>query len=153
VREALAGEPPQVLEAAELMTSELATNCVRHAHTDFELEVDYGSEIRVEVRDTGPGHPVRRAPEPPEPSGRGLLIVEAMADSWGVVPRASGKTVWFTLTSGADADADGAGTGARARVRRRRAARSRIAGRAAGRRRCSRSRVPELSAARPARRG
>jgi anti-sigma regulatory factor (Ser/Thr protein kinase) len=97
VRDALKGQSGEVLEAAELMVSELATNCVLHARTDFELAVQSRGEIRVEVRDTGPGQPVPQSPKPQEPSGRGLRIVEAMSSTWGVVPSRDGKTVWFTL--------------------------------------------------------
>ncbi len=97
VREHLRGHSDAVVEAVELMTSELATNCVRHARTDFELSVDAGPEIRVEVRDTGGGRPVPQSPGARDPSGRGLLIVEAMSDEWGVIDAADGKIVWFSL--------------------------------------------------------
>jgi anti-sigma regulatory factor (Ser/Thr protein kinase) len=102
VREVLRDQPPETVDAAELMTSELASNCVRHAHTDFELAVSSRGPIRVEVRDTGDGRPRLRSPTPQEPTGRGLLIVEAMSDTWGIVPSAAGKTVWFTLAQQRD---------------------------------------------------
>jgi len=97
VREALAEQPPEVVEAAEIMTSELATNCVRHAHSDFELVIECGGRVRVEVRDSGDGRPRLRSPTPRQPSGRGLRIVEDMSDAWGVIPTGEGKAVWFTL--------------------------------------------------------
>jgi hypothetical protein len=87
----------EIVDAAELMACELATNCVRHARTDFELVIHSDDQIRIEVRDTGAGRPRPRSPTPREPSGRGLRIVEAMSSAWGVVPASSGKTVWFTL--------------------------------------------------------
>ena len=90
--------PRELVEAAELMTSELATNCVRHAHSDFELTIhDSRHEIRVEVSDSGQGQPTLRSPTPQEHSGRGLLIVEELSTSWGTIPSANGKLVWFTL--------------------------------------------------------
>ncbi len=79
------------------MASELATNCVQHAGTDFELVVESQDEIRVEVRDTNRHRPMLRFPTPREPKGRGLQIVEAMSDSWGVTQSPDGKTVWFVL--------------------------------------------------------
>ena len=97
VRDVLRGQSPEVLEAAELMTSEVATNCVRHAHTDFELAIHSKGQVRIEVRDTGQGRPRLLSPASREPSGRGLLIVDALSDSWGVIPTENGKTVWFTV--------------------------------------------------------
>jgi anti-sigma regulatory factor (Ser/Thr protein kinase) len=97
VRDVLVDQPLEIVQAAELMASELATNCVRHARTDFELVIRSQGQIRIEVRDTGEGRPTPLTPAPRELSGRGLLIVEAMSDAWGVIPASSGKTVWFTL--------------------------------------------------------
>jgi anti-sigma regulatory factor (Ser/Thr protein kinase) len=98
VRDVLHDQSSDVLEAAELMVSELATNCVQHARTPFELVIlDEDRQIRVEVRDTGGGRPVVRSPTPAERTGRGLRIVEAMSDAWGIDPSSRGKTVWFTL--------------------------------------------------------
>jgi anti-sigma regulatory factor (Ser/Thr protein kinase) len=104
VRDALHGQARDILDAAELMTSELATNCVRHAQTSFELSIDDAElEIRVEVRDTGRGRPVRQSPAPTDRTGRGLMIVEAMSHTWGIEPSSAGKTVWFTLPQRAGA--------------------------------------------------
>jgi anti-sigma regulatory factor (Ser/Thr protein kinase) len=98
VRDILSDQPRETVEAAELMTSELATNSVRHARSDFELAVQRSrDEIRVEVSDHGRGQPVPRAPSPRERSGRGLQIVEGLAEDWGVTPSPDGKLVWFTL--------------------------------------------------------
>jgi anti-sigma regulatory factor (Ser/Thr protein kinase) len=97
VRDVLSDQPTEISSAAELMASELATNCVRHARTDFELTIHLQGKIRVEVRDTGRGRPELLSPTPRDPAGRGLRIVEAMSDAWGVTPIAHGKAVWFTL--------------------------------------------------------
>jgi anti-sigma regulatory factor (Ser/Thr protein kinase) len=95
---ALAAEPSGVRERAELIVSELATNAVRHARSGFSVGVEESAgAVRVEVTDAGVGEPRTRAPEPLEPSGRGLVIVGAMADDWGVTERRVGKTVWFSL--------------------------------------------------------
>jgi anti-sigma regulatory factor (Ser/Thr protein kinase) len=98
VRDALRDQSREILDAVELMASELATNCVQHAQTSFELTIDdSGREIRIEVRDTGQGRPVPRSPAPTDRTGRGLRIVEAMSGSWGIDPSSRGKTVWFTI--------------------------------------------------------
>ena len=98
VRDALSDQPPETMEAAELMTSELATNSVRHARSDFELAILISRrEIRVEVSDHGEGQPVPRSPTPREWSGRGLQIVLELSDAWGVSPTPNGKLVWFTV--------------------------------------------------------
>lgn len=97
-RAALGKQSSETLDAVELMVSELATNCIQHAHSDFEIAIEVSRpEIRIEARDTGEGRPAPRSPTPSEPTGRGLRIVEAMSDRWGVVPSAGGKTVWFTI--------------------------------------------------------
>lgn len=95
-----------VLEAVELMVSELATNCVRHANTAFELNVVLRrGEIRIEVTDLGGGTPAMRSPGPDDPTGRGLQIVNMLSETWGVEHRASaGNTVWFTLLAPATGD-------------------------------------------------
>ncbi|HEX3691582.1 MAG TPA: ATP-binding protein [Solirubrobacteraceae bacterium] len=97
--DALTGSPASMVDAVELMVSELATNCIRHERTSFHITI-LGStqEIRVEVTDSGLGTPTMRSPGPDEPSGRGLQIVDMLSDTWGVEPEdPSGKTVWFTM--------------------------------------------------------
>jgi anti-sigma regulatory factor (Ser/Thr protein kinase) len=98
VRDLLSDQPREIVEAAELMTSELATNSVRHAHSDFELAIHLSrDEIRVEVSDHGQGQPIMRSPTPREQSGRGLQIVQELSEDWGIVPSPNGKLVWFSL--------------------------------------------------------
>jgi anti-sigma regulatory factor (Ser/Thr protein kinase) len=98
VRDVLRGQSRDLLDAVELMASELATNAIHHARTAFELAIEDGQgRIRVEVRDAGQGRPVPRSPAPYEQTGRGLRIVEAMSESWGVDLGSHGKTVWFTV--------------------------------------------------------
>ena len=104
VRDLLCEEPREILEAAELMTSELATNSVRHARSDFELAIHLSrDEIRVEVSDHGEGQPIMRSPTPREQSGRGLRIVQELSEDWGITPSSNGKLVWFSLSSRAHA--------------------------------------------------
>jgi len=97
-RDALRDQASEVVDAAELMVSELATNCVQHAHTDFEVTIHTRDRVRVEVRDTDQhGRPEVQSPPPEAPSGRGLRIVQEISDEWGIVKSSDGKTVWFVL--------------------------------------------------------
>lgn len=93
--------PADVLEAVELMVSELATNCIRHTDSGFVLTITRGGgDIRVEATDHAGGTPIMRSPKPTDPSGRGLKIIDMLSAGWGVRSAAgagSGKTVWFTV--------------------------------------------------------
>jgi anti-sigma regulatory factor (Ser/Thr protein kinase) len=100
VVDALRGGPPDVVDTAELLVSELATNALRHGGSGFAVTVSTtATQVLVEVTDNGPGLPRKRNPAPLESSGRGLQIVEAIADEWEVSPRQpTGKTVAFRLS-------------------------------------------------------
>ena len=75
---------PETLESVELMVSELATNCIRHTDSGFELTViRTGGDIRVEASDRAGGTPTMRSPEPTEPSGRGLKIIDMLSERSG----------------------------------------------------------------------
>ncbi|HTT31188.1 MAG TPA: ATP-binding protein [Solirubrobacteraceae bacterium] len=95
----LRGASTETLEAVELMVSELATNCIRHTDSGFELSITRGGgDIRVEATDGAGGEPEMRSPKPTDPSGRGLKIIDMLSSDWGVDHRpATGKTVWFTV--------------------------------------------------------
>jgi two-component sensor histidine kinase len=88
------------VESVLLIVSELATNAIRHAQTGFTIDIDLGeNEVRISIADDGGGQPTISSPQPTEPSGRGLRIVELLSDRWGIISSTShrGKTVWFTL--------------------------------------------------------
>lgn len=93
---------PDVAEVALLLVSELVTNAVTHARTPTHVEVGrFGHTVRVAVSDGVPAGidpgAGRHSGRPGAPSGRGLRIVEAMAERWGVTVGDLGKTVWFEL--------------------------------------------------------
>jgi anti-sigma regulatory factor (Ser/Thr protein kinase) len=102
-REALRDLGPESLEVVELMVSELATNCIRHSKTAFDIVIGRsGRNVRIEVTDRAGGTPRVRSPAPEEPSGRGLKIVEMLSNDWGVdYHPGDGKTVWFTVDAAA----------------------------------------------------
>ena len=82
-----------------LLVSELVTNAVRHAGGEaVRLVVAVtGTLLRIEVHDPGHGFELKPPPDDPlRPSGWGLVLVEELADRWGVdgTPR---TRVWFEM--------------------------------------------------------
>ncbi|MGW9299947.1 ATP-binding protein [Streptomyces cyaneofuscatus] len=91
-----------------LCVTELATNALRHGvppGRGFRVKVflDRLEEvIRIELHDSGDGE-VRMAdglPGVEDEGGRGLLLVSALADKWGVAERNPGKIVWCEFNLG-----------------------------------------------------
>ncbi|MEV8456739.1 ATP-binding protein [Streptomyces sp. NPDC052095] len=87
---------------AELLLSEVVTNALIHtAHGAVVTASVAPAGLRVEVRDFVPGLPLSYVPDADDGThGRGLLLVKALADAWGVSPQALGKVVWFELDGG-----------------------------------------------------
>ncbi|MER6027543.1 ATP-binding protein [Streptomyces sp. NPDC001851] len=85
-------------EIAELLTSELVTNALVHTDDDAVLTavVEPGG-LRVEVRDFVARRPELRGPDTDDTHGRGMLLVQSLADAWGVRSHGVGKSVWFEL--------------------------------------------------------
>ncbi|MCP3821901.1 ATP-binding protein [Streptomyces sp. A3M-1-3] len=84
---------------AVLCLSELATNAIRHGVPQggyFLVKASLiDGRLRIEVHDQSGLLPRVKCPEADDVSGRGLLLVDALADGWGVEPRVPcGKTVW-----------------------------------------------------------
>jgi anti-sigma regulatory factor (Ser/Thr protein kinase) len=99
VGETLTDAPRSVVDMVELMVSELATNCVRYVESDITVSIERTAErVRVDVSDAGDGAIEMKDPDPTDPTGRGLRIVDRLSDSWGVDEApGDGKSVWFTL--------------------------------------------------------
>jgi anti-sigma regulatory factor (Ser/Thr protein kinase) len=91
--------PADAIDDAVLVASELVGNAVRHtkaaesATLDISWDVD-SSGVRVCVGDPSDRQPEVREAGDDEPGGRGLKIVDAMSDQWGVERGDRGKTVW-----------------------------------------------------------
>ncbi|MFD4130811.1 ATP-binding protein [Streptomyces goshikiensis] len=92
---------PDTAEAAELLITELVTNALVHTEQGAEVSASLAADrLRVEVRDYA-----NRRPRPYVPTaddgthGRGLVLVQALADAWGVdaTGQGGGKVVWFEL--------------------------------------------------------
>jgi anti-sigma regulatory factor (Ser/Thr protein kinase) len=96
---------PALVDTTELLATELLTNALQHSGGGAVLTATLspGPEhrLRVEVEDRTARRPAPRADDrldaEPGTSGRGLLLVGALADAWGVQARRSGKAVWFEL--------------------------------------------------------
>ena len=98
VQAALDDVDPEVCDTAVLLTSELATNAMLHARTDFEVAVarlEY--VLRIAVTDGNTRLPQPSMAPADATSGRGLALVDAMASAWGADRHGRGKTVWFEL--------------------------------------------------------
>jgi anti-sigma regulatory factor (Ser/Thr protein kinase) len=91
---------PEPAHTAELLTSELVTNALIHTgHGAVVTATLDGNALRVEVRDFVPDLPDPYVPASDEGThGRGLLLVQALADAWGIRAQGVGKVVWFELT-------------------------------------------------------
>ncbi|MFD8970748.1 ATP-binding protein [Streptomyces sp. NPDC059568] len=105
LRKALADWGLSVLEdSAVLILSELLSNAGLHARVTPEqvIETRYfrsSGGLRIEVHDGSAERPQRRVPDPEASDGRGLLLVDALADEWGVAERGGpGKVVWASLS-------------------------------------------------------
>ncbi|WP_187415014.1 ATP-binding protein [Nonomuraea sp. PA05] len=83
-----------------IIVSELVTNVIRHGGSAYTLRLeDRADRLYGEVFDPGDGVPFQRSPGVDALSGRGLQIVGAVADEWGVARADHGKLVWFTVSS------------------------------------------------------
>ncbi|NBE55859.1 ATP-binding protein [Streptomyces sp. YC537] len=90
---------PGSSDVAELLTSEIVTNALVHTDDDAVLTATVrGHRLRVEVRDSVAHGPRPRVPDADDGTGgRGLFLVQALADTWGVRALGVGKVVWFEL--------------------------------------------------------
>ena len=86
----------ELVAAVVLAVSELVTNAVEHAGTAIELRAGLAAGcLRVEVADGSGELPHARTPDVARVGGRGLLMIEQLADRWAVDATPVGKTVWF----------------------------------------------------------
>ncbi|WP_329390514.1 ATP-binding protein [Streptomyces sp. NBC_01351] len=95
-------------EVAELLITELVTNALVHTDQGAEVSASLAAgRLRVEVRDYANRRPRPRTYVPTADDGthgRGLMLVQALADQWGVdaPDLGRGKVVWFELERGYD---------------------------------------------------
>ncbi len=100
------------------VVSELATNAVLHARSDFTVTlVLHERHVRIAVADRSPSRPrPSRLRDQAATTGRGLHMVAALSSGWGIEGRQPGKVVWCdlplepsALSLDADGDAEGSG--------------------------------------------
>jgi anti-sigma regulatory factor (Ser/Thr protein kinase) len=89
------------LDLVALLTSELTANAVNLGAGEVTVTVrSIEGRLRVEVRDFGYGRPEVQHPDAVDlGGGRGLMIVEQLADDWGIDEFLPGKIVWFEMAS------------------------------------------------------
>ena len=83
---------------ADLLVSEIVTNVVKHARSPFTVAVSFLGAARVTVFDGSSTLPALRELVDDAEDGRGLFLVQALAQRWGVENHPSGKQVWFEVT-------------------------------------------------------
>ncbi|MEY9877605.1 anti-sigma regulatory factor (Ser/Thr protein kinase) [Streptacidiphilus sp. MAP12-33] len=93
---------PEQVDASTLLVSELLANVLVHTDMDAALMIELwgtrpGRRLRVEVVDRSDDLPHRRSPGELSSSGRGLMLMDILADRWGILPRGEGKCIWFEL--------------------------------------------------------
>ncbi|MFE9597095.1 ATP-binding protein [Streptomyces hokutonensis] len=88
----------QAMENVELLAGEIIANAVLYTDGPCDVAVTRTDErLRVEVTDTDPSLPSVVDAGLDDESGRGLLLVKALADAWGTRPEPMGKTTWFEI--------------------------------------------------------
>lgn len=94
LRQLLEAVHPANGDDVELVASELVTNAVMHGGGAQSMRVwRRADELRIEVTDRSPELP-RRVEPAPDGGGRGIRLVETLADAWGMDIRAGVKTIW-----------------------------------------------------------
>ncbi|MDV9190886.1 ATP-binding protein [Streptomyces sp. SR27] len=99
------GEDESLADTLVLLISELVTNAVVHTGCPAVLRMLFGAEggVRVEVADASDRPPKPRHAEGDDTNGRGLELVDGLADRWGWQPEGVGKSIWCEVDRSAPA--------------------------------------------------
>jgi anti-sigma regulatory factor (Ser/Thr protein kinase) len=83
----------------ELLVSELVTNAILHARSPATVTIERdATSIRVAVCDSSTAQPRVRDYGPSAVTGRGMMLVDRIAERWGIDANGSGKCVWFEVS-------------------------------------------------------
>jgi two-component sensor histidine kinase len=86
------------IEPVMLVANELVANAIVHGRSAPVLSLaEAGADLLLRVSDESSALPVPQAPTRDDDGGRGLLLVEALSDRWGIDTDAAGKSVWVTF--------------------------------------------------------
>ena len=95
----------QLEEAAVLLVSELVTNAVRHARDTGAIGLELastGARLRLEIQDGDPSWRPMDSLTDCDEGGFGFLVVDSLADRWGLRRVCAGKAVWAELDAPAE---------------------------------------------------
>ncbi|MFI8371350.1 ATP-binding protein [Streptomyces sp. NPDC085466] len=113
------GDDEPLAETLVLLISELVTNAVVHTGCPAVLRMLFAAEggVRVEVADRSDRPPRPRHAAGEDTNGRGLELVDGLADRWGWQPEGVGKRIWCEVDRTPVVTASGDGIGSPGRVR------------------------------------
>lgn len=100
------GDDEPLAETLVLLISELVTNAVVHTGCPAVLRMLFGADgpaagtVRVEVADTSDRPPLQRHAKGEDTNGRGLELVDGLADRWGWQREGAGKSIWCEVDRG-----------------------------------------------------
>lgn len=86
--------------AAPQVLTELTTNAALHARSEYTVHLRLDPEcLLIEVTDSSPARPQQRRYGSDATTGRGIALVEALSQEWGVEASPTGKTVWCRVAT------------------------------------------------------
>jgi anti-sigma regulatory factor (Ser/Thr protein kinase) len=86
------------VEAATLLTSELATNAVVHGRSSVEVRIErWDRSVCIAVVDESNDMPAIMEADASATHGRGLALIRDLSEDWGITEEANGKAAWFCL--------------------------------------------------------
>jgi anti-sigma regulatory factor (Ser/Thr protein kinase) len=107
-----AWQAPHDHDDVALLVTELVTNVIDHVGGDSTLTLELalaGDSLRIAVVDGSAVRPVVRELDADNPRGRGLRMIQDIADRWGIEDHHGGKRVWLVLQQSPTSPVDATG--------------------------------------------